>query len=528
MGRKRPLAAYDCETDPFVHGRVPRPFVWGIYTKKEGFRYFWGKHATQNFAAYLKEQRVCAYAHNGGKFDTYFLDSEFEAETPVLMIGSRIAKMQFGRAELRDSWCLAPLPLRKLGAKLEIDYALLEEENREAHKDEILAYLEADCIELYKYLEHFEGMHGRNLTIASAAMKHWRNLTKDDREVPMTTERYYQRIKPWYSGGRVQVFRSGISRGNYQLVDINSAYPRAMLEFHPYGGRYYLDEPILHPFEDDTRRFYRLRARHEGALWERTQGNGLSFRAGEGVYHATDWEVQAGLETGTLDVDEVLECVTHEDVAEFSLYVNEWYEKKKNAKNEISRVIAKLFLNSLYGKFGANPGKYREHVLDEIGYSFIEAPGGAYMPGCEINELQVYYRPLPEVKRRYYDVGTAASITGWVRAYLWKAIHASEEVLYCDTDSIIGKGFDRLSLGSGIGQWDVEVDGVGEAHIGGRKLYALFDHEGRCVKQACKGVRLSPEEITRIARGETVEHASDSPTFSLGRTTFQVRKVRMT
>ena len=32
---KRKLIAIDCETDPFKAGRVPEPFIWGMYDGNE-------------------------------------------------------------------------------------------------------------------------------------------------------------------------------------------------------------------------------------------------------------------------------------------------------------------------------------------------------------------------------------------------------------------------------------------------------------------------------------------------------------
>ena len=36
----------------------------------------------------------------------------------------------------------------------------------------------------------------------------------------------------------------------------------------------------------------------------------------------------------------------------FSEYIEKWYNVKKNSKNEIEKSLAKLMLNSLYGKMG--------------------------------------------------------------------------------------------------------------------------------------------------------------------------------
>jgi hypothetical protein len=64
--------------------------------------------------------------------------------------------------------------------------------------------------------------------------------------------------------------------------------------------------------------------------------------------------------------------------------------------------------------------------------------------------------------------------------------------------------------------------------MAGKKLYACFSG-AECIKMACKGSRLSPEEITRVAQGETVTFRKDAPTFKLdGRVEWISRKIRRT
>ena len=63
----KPIFAVDCETDPFDYGRIPRPFLWGVYEGYHG--QYWEFEKTDDCVDFLIRQRVIAYAHNGGKFD---------------------------------------------------------------------------------------------------------------------------------------------------------------------------------------------------------------------------------------------------------------------------------------------------------------------------------------------------------------------------------------------------------------------------------------------------------------------------
>lgn len=130
-----------------------------------------------------------------------------------------------------------------------------------------------------------------------------------------------------------------------------------------------------------------------------------------------------------------------------------------------------------------------------------------------LGDLILWGKNLDEEKYRYYDVAVAASITGWVRAFLWRSICASSSVLYCDTDSIFVAGETGITVGSELGQWKKEGD-FSEAWIGGKKMYAIkFDGKG--YKTASKGANLSVNEIKRVALGETVRHENAAPTFSV-------------
>ena len=114
-------------------------------------------------------------------------------------------------------------------------------------------------------------------------------------------------------------------------------------------------------------------------------------------------------------------------------------------------------------------------------------------------------------------MATAASITGWVRAYLFRALRACERPLYCDTDSIACARGVGLDLGPDLGQWKDEGHYY-RAAIAGRKMYAFFgrDEKGApAEKTASKGVTLSADQIASIAAGQSVTARRDAPNFSV-------------
>jgi hypothetical protein len=164
------LAVVDSETDPFKHGRIPQPFVWGLYRETGSgtfdYKSFWGEDCTLQLLDYLSGWKGIVYAHNGGKFDFFYLLNHFkEWEHPVTpnLIKSRIAKLKWGPTEFRDSYLILPVALKTTGDKDEIDYRLFEKETRNQHREEILSYLKQDCVGLYDNVRSFIDRFGMSM-----------------------------------------------------------------------------------------------------------------------------------------------------------------------------------------------------------------------------------------------------------------------------------------------------------------------------------------------------------------------------
>ncbi len=46
------IAAFDFETDPFKHDRIPKPFSWGFYNG-EIYKDYWGDDCVEQFIYWL-------------------------------------------------------------------------------------------------------------------------------------------------------------------------------------------------------------------------------------------------------------------------------------------------------------------------------------------------------------------------------------------------------------------------------------------------------------------------------------------
>lgn len=542
--KKRRLVTIDCETDPFLFGRPPEPFIWGSYDGIQ-YRQF---DTVEELLDYWTKRNVVIYAHNGGRFDFVFLRHKLEPWSQIRLVNGRMAAFKIGNAIFRDSYLILPTPLKSY-KKEEFDYALMEKGVRDQPevRAKICHYLEKDCVYLHELVSKFRDTYGGALTLASSGLAFFRK--QSGVEIPKTSSLFYSTFKPFYHGGRVQVFRPGVHEGLINAYDMNSQYPTAMMTWHPWGEKCEVYTGILPPPDELERSFITLEAESTGAFCF-SDGKTMEFPADgkEREFNVTGWEYIAAKETGTLKGVKVIRSYVFVDKIRFKDYVEYFYEIKKNAPDKSAeRLFAKLFMNSLYGKFAANPEKYRNYIVVPTKYYPEVEDGrcGEKYEGYKFEEkispdLVLMSKPLEEEQQRFYNIATAASITGWARASLWRALCSAKKPFYCDTDSVIAEGFDG-KVGKGLGEWKHEFTATTGA-FAGKKLYALtdgtpwgrFDDQGEPIgwKLATKGV--NPKEFTgpnvfRVARGEKIKHYKAAPSMSLkGGVKFIDREVKRT
>lgn len=541
------ICAADFETDPFLFNRIPEPFSWGFYDGDNYTDYFaeTPEECTDQLYNHCKElceenpdTKYRVYFHNGGKFDFHFMLDYLDED--IKLINGRIAQCSMfdGQIELRDSYLILPLPLKSHG-KDDIDYSKMERPVRKKHKKEILAYQRTDVISLYDWVVKFTDQFGHKLTLASSAFE---QLKQTGYDIPRTYKQYDEKFRPFYYGGRVQCFEVGAIEKPLTYIDINSAYPSAMMEKHPSGSQHItrLSLPKDGKLKGGGAYFAIIKARSKGCLPFRGENARLYFPTDDVVreYYATGWEIVAGLETNTLIIEKVVKVYDFLLREDFSEYVTKWYKIKNEAKQNGDKTMeqfAKLMLNSAYGKFGQDGSDFKDFKICGFG----DSPNSPEVEGekdtngiTEGNtEGNAEGKPQPRWEQyataesghsiysldnpatSYFNVAVAASITGYVRAVMWRAINNCERPLYCDTDSIICERFNGV-ISDKLGDWSLEGE-LQAAYIAQRKMYAVHLTDGSW-KKACKGVRLSAEQIKHgVLTGEISKHKRDAPSFNL-------------
>lgn len=508
------IAVIDLETDPFKFGRLPKPFAAAFF---DGYLYqeYWGAHCVMALLAFIStlEEEYVIYAHNGGKFDFFYLFDSLE--NPVKIINGRIVEASFGIHKFRDSYAIIPLPLRAY-AKEEIDYDCMEADKREKYKADILHYLAKDCEYLFQLVSAFRERFADKLTIGSTAIAKLREFHPFKR----TNQSHDEKFRPFYYGGRVEAFRTGIIEGNWKIYDVNSMYPHVMRnKLHPTGSRYAVAaNPKLTPSGKlvgfGNRPFFiHIEGENIGAFPTRTK-TGLDFNQRNGEFFVMSHELETALKHNRFKPRKIHAAyIPHESIS-FADYVDAYIQEKidgKKSGDKVKEIFAKLLLNSAYGKFGQNPDNY---------YDYMIIRDTSEIPRDEWDKWELYemhgelaiWRKKTD-KKLYFDVATAASITSASRAMLLDAICTAKNVVYCDTDSIICSSFNGDIDETKLGAWKSEGEADTVA-IAGKKLYAAFN-DGECIKMATKGVRLTPSEILRLCQGESVHWKNQAPSFSI-------------
>ena len=175
-------------------------------------------------------------------------------------------------------------------------------------------------------------------------------------------------------------------------------------------------------------------------------------------------------------------------------------------KNPGLRSVAKLNLNSLWGKFGQNPFRGQvEYVTDPERYFQLLQDDTVVVKSVLIlndNMVQMNYDEYRESVRPNPNgnVVIAAFVTAWARLRLYSQLsRLGERVLYHDTDSILYTTVgdqEEVPIGDRLGEWSDECGDSAHNWIVefvslGPKTYAYRTRAGECTVK-CKGISLTP------------------------------------
>lgn len=343
--------------------------------------------------------------------------------------------------------------------KLEIDYKAKREKG---HKitDEEKEYLKHDVMIMSLALEKMFEMKITRMTIASNAMNFFKDtISKKRFEEWFKPPLYDKDLRQAYKGGFT--YLNEIYRGKEVkegiVLDVNSLYPSVMYYSPmPYGEGIYFDgkyvpDKLYNLYIQNITCQFRIKKDMIPTIQIK---NNLSFVPTE--YLSSSNGESINLTLTNVDLKLFLEHYDIYDVSYnwgwkyksstkiFKRYIDYWNELKVKATKEGNkplRTIAKLMLNSLYGKFAASPeGRSKIPYLDNniVKYKL-----------SELEERTAYYLPI------------SIFITSWARD---KTIRSAQAVyhrfIYTDTDSLHLEGTDipenLLISDTELGKWKIE------------------------------------------------------------------------
>lgn len=387
--------------------------------------------------------------------------------------------------------------------KLDVDFEASSDEELKVYCKRDVEIIMESILYYFTFIkEHALG--GFCLTKASQAMTAFRYRFMN---VPLYVHSFEKAIdleRTAYYGGRTEAFQFGvIDKGPFTTLDINSQYPFVMLNKPmPTQLIEYLENPRLTRVNQALRQCLVcadvLLETSEPAYAVR-RGNKILFPIGKFRTSVCTEGLKYAIEHNHLKKVFRLSCYRFDYI--FEDYVKYFYDLKlrfKRDKNEVLTFMVKIFLNSLYGKFGqkitediieecTEEDKYsREEILDlRTGKTHIEY----YMFNAKVSEGE-------EKEGGANIVAICAHVTEYARFLLYRIIKAIgfDKVLYCDTDSIKLRSSDLSFV-----NYDIDSEKLGALkNEGETKELAIYGAKHYITEKnrKIKGVPHSAKEIS--------------------------------
>lgn len=330
-----------------------------------------------------------------------------------------------------DSLKIIPLAVRDIAKAfdLPIEKGIIDYDDYKI-TEETLSYVHKDVQIVAMALKYFRDKGYTRMTIGSNSYHSF----KDSCPIfpllfPRLDKDYIEEWRNAYRGGRSQVNPKFAGRvlKNVKRFDLNSMYPSIMAyKLLPYGKPIKCDKPGKYKFElYQVAIHFKLKEGHLPTLLK----NGSIFNKSGDTYY-TDSDGVIDIYISSIDLELMYR---HYDIGYisykqiwgfkcvagiFESWVKTMYENKSKFTGGL-RLLYKLLLNSLYGKFGSKAVGYNK-------IPFIDEDGSISFKNSEEHEMSLYYMPM------------AIAITSWAHKIIDDAIMqvGYDNFVYCDTDSV--------------------------------------------------------------------------------------------
>ena len=384
-------------------------------------------------------------------------------------------------------------------------------------------YCKLDCLSLHEVIVKFNELIFKEfkidshkvLTLPSLAMKIYKSHYMPENSIYQLLGKAEEAIRQSYSGGAVDVyiphnrissFFSKVKDAFFKTLyyyDVNSLYPYVMANHPmPVGKPVYFDGDIRKIESDAYGFFYCKITSPDNLLHPIIQrkiktSDGMRTIAGLGSWNAwiSSIEIDNAVKYGY--TFEILNGYQFEKGDLFSSYVNKMYSLRlQYEKGTPMNLIAKLLMNSLYGKFGMRMETTVVDIFDtstdlrlEIFKDTLEALGESITDYIKIDKSYVIVRDsrlsmkYDEKDDMYHgvdvNIAVASAITAGARVHMsYFKNNPAFNLYYSDTDSAVtDRPLPQHMIGSELGQVKLEHI-INKAIFLAPKVYGLVDVDG--------------------------------------------------
>ena len=489
-------------TDNFLYGNSIEDFMKWCSNKKENYTLYFHNLKFDGefiFNYLLKNDFTCIKDKKDKKDKTFTCLISDTGQFYSIEIYFKVNKHKTNKVSIYDSLKILNMSVDRVAKgfnlpiqKLTLDYNAYREIGHELTSEEI-EYIKNDVGIMSMALDVMFKEGHTKMTIGSNALFNYKQLNKNfDKIFPIQPYEIDQDIRKSYKGGFTYLnpLYKELEVDKGIVLDVNSLYPSVMMyELLPYGN------PIFFNGEYKRDLLYPLYIQTISCIFEIKEGfiptiqikNSLSFIPNE-------YLESSGGDIVTLTLTSVdLELFKkHYNISEltyhngwkfkgmrglFESYISYWSNRKIEAKRENNGAIyqiSKLFLNSLYGKFGLNPnvrGKYPILEDDVVKYKMYDK---------EVRDS--IYLPVATFITSYARRKTITTSQA-IREYT-KNKYNKDYYIYSDTDSIHMLKLSGEELSTFIevddyklGAWKLESEFV-KAKFIRQKCYIEQDEDG--------------------------------------------------
>jgi len=531
QGKIKPFEVYDIETST----DLKRVYLVGWYNGNDYLRWESEPLPPDNpdsaMAKFLRWRfsratKCPQYAHNGGNFDAVFALSSIISLWPFLSVEiipsqSSILLMKVRNKdsnntwEFRDSARTLPDSLENLGQCFlgkgkvqDIDYEKLHLDPRRYE------YLKNDCVLLYDVLsKYFTLLYDKlggtaGISAASTALATYRT-SYQPRSLPEISEHATTLARCGYYGGRCEPFQREFKANQSAKVlhcyDVNSMYPWAMRQPQP------IEEIDVDGLHLDLAGFIDCTVSVSPCLVPilpcRTK-NRLLFPTGTWRGTFSTVELRLAIEHKQAVILSVHASAYFRTADIFSDYVDTLYKFRDKSSHDWELSLdrmAKIALNSLYGKFGSQEVRETIHIRptynDMVDKQMQQMPSPLGVD-CYIERTTKHSAyMLPQISAWITALGRCRLAEGLLKL--------DRDAFYCDTDSIYTTR--EMDTGSNLGEWKDEYskDPIDYAYFLSPKVYVLKHISGHVTNKAKGfakfGEKLPANAVALLASGEGLE-----------------------